>query len=103
MLHILVGENDALEAWADHVRGRRPINWIVLKSAAPGDDVLFVFNRDQFVGSGVIASDPVPGKFNGQSAYRADVRELKQLKRNLSVEDVAHRLSDLKDPLVSMA
>ena len=71
-----------------------PISWIVPKAAEPGDDALFVFNRDQFIGSGVIASEPEPDTFLGQAAFRADVRDLKQFKRPLAVEDVAARIPE---------
>jgi len=94
MLHILVGENAAREDWEDCVRRGRPISWIVPKAAAPGDDVIFVFNRDQFIGTGVIASEPEPATFLGQPAFRADVRDLKQFRRPLAVADVAPRIPD---------
>ena len=94
MLHVLIGENAARDTWEDCVRRGRSISWIVPKAAEPGDDALFVFNRDQFIGSGVIASEPEPDTFLGQAAFRADVRDLKQFKRPLAVEDVAARIPE---------
>lgn len=98
MLHILIGENNARENWQDCVQRGRSLSWIVPKEAKPGDDVLFVFNKDQFVGTGAIASVPVSSTFNGQAAYRADVRDLKQFKRSLAVEAVAPRIPEWRWP-----
>ena len=88
MLHVLIGENAARDTWEDCVRRGRSINWIVPKAAEPGDDALFVFNRDRFIGSGVIASEPEPDTFLGQAAFRADVRDWMQFKRPWKPGDV---------------
>lgn len=98
MLHVLVGENAARETWEDHARRGQPISWIVPKSAEPGDEALFVFNRDQFIGMGTIASEPESATFLGQAAYRADVRDLSQFNRNLAVEVVGDRIPEWKWP-----
>src|SRR5690242_11424601 len=94
MLHVLIGENDSRQAWEEHVRRGRPISWIVPKVAEPGDDALFVFNRDLFVGSGIVASAPEPDTFLGRPAFRADVQTLRQFKQPLPVEVVADRLPE---------
>jgi HNH endonuclease len=94
MLHILIGENAARATWEDCAHRGQPIRWIVPKAAEPGDHALFLFNKDQFIGKGVVASEPEPTTFIGQPAFRADVRDLKQFSHPLAVPDVATRLPE---------
>jgi hypothetical protein len=98
MLHVLIGENTARDTWEEFVRSGRAISWIVPKAAEPGDEALFVFNRDKFIGAGVIASEPEPDAFQGKPAFRADVRDLKQFKRPLDVDEVAAKIPEWKWP-----
>jgi hypothetical protein len=70
----------------------------VPKTAEPGDEALFVFNRDKFIGTGVIASEPKGTTFFDRPAYEADVSALREFVRPLPVEDVARLVPEWKWP-----
>jgi hypothetical protein len=66
----LVGTIDDIDA----LRKRRTAtNWVVPKSAIPGDPVLIFLRGEGFVAEGRISSDPRPSSFGNRSVYRASL------------------------------
>jgi len=97
-LHILVGENEAWPIFERCAKRKTPIEWVVPKTAQPGDHAYFVFNRSQVLGSGIIADEPWRDQFGRKVAYRAHVERLRQFLKPLELEDLGRRIPEWKWP-----
>jgi hypothetical protein len=98
MLHVLVGENSVKDGFEETALAGGYVRWIVPKAAEPGDPVLFVFNRDQILAMGSVASDPKSVMFGHKSAFQSRVGELRLLKRPIPLTEILRKIPDWKWP-----
>ena len=79
MLHVLVGDLlDDPQAILDAVESRKPLHWVVPKTANVGDDVVFFLESPGFVARGVIDTPPEPHR-SWQRRYGASVGSITAL------------------------
>ena len=77
MLHVLVSENRYFADFNRSARKKAPIDWIVPKVAAVGDDVVIFIPDRGLVACGKVMTQPQPTTFGRGPAYRADIDGLR--------------------------
>lgn len=95
MLHVLIGTSDTDY---DDLRGASTggvvPDWVVPKSAVPGDQVAFFVRSVGFVATGNVASSPESAHFNRRLVYRAAVANVVALGTPVPIERVARAIPD---------
>lgn len=76
MLHVLVGEEAAVEPVQRAAAQRGTVSWIVPKAAKPTDEVVLFFPHIGFLGRGAVTSEPEATVFGKRQTYRADLGSL---------------------------
>jgi Protein of unknown function (DUF3553) len=94
MIRVLVGENENEKGFLNAARTGGAGPWIVPKDSEFGDDVVFLFRRSKFLGTGMIGSLPTRTTFGRKKAYQAVVRKLRRFVRPLSLETVREAIPD---------
>ena len=92
MLHILVGEEAALEDVRQAAANRKPVGWIVPKAAKPGDKVVLFFPHLRgFFAHGETSSTPKSTSFGRKPAFEAAVGNIISYGSPIPLKVVADR------------
>lgn len=74
MLHVLIGDQQDLEAIGYAIERDGVISWVVPRSAVPGDAVLIFFrNMNAIFGAGEVLATPMPSMFGNRHVHRAEI------------------------------
>jgi hypothetical protein len=97
-LTLLVGETEAQADFDSVAESGGRLLWVVPKTARPGDEALFLFNRALLKGRGIVESLPVRGSHGRRAVYQAEIGKVERLDPPLSLDEVRRSIPEWEWP-----